>query len=187
MQKGPQGPFFQLAKPAECLVAATTTAVTTATAAATATAATSATAVTAATTSAAAVTAATTTTTAAASTTAVATATTEAAATGTWRTCLHWAGFVHHETTSAVLLTVHAVDSCLCFCIAGHFDKAETFRATGVTFHHDFGAGNGTVCGKGLLQVFVTERIWQIAYVKFVAHERTPQNNSKRDGVQNRY
>jgi hypothetical protein len=36
------------------------------------------------------------------------------------------------------------------------------------------------------LQVFVTERIRQVAYVKFVAHGRTPQNNSKRDGVFNR-
>jgi hypothetical protein len=37
-----------------------------------------------------------------------------------------------------------------------------------------------------LLQVFVTESVGQVAHVKFVAHERTPQNNSKRDGVQNR-
>jgi hypothetical protein len=42
------------------------------------------------------------------------------------------------------------------------------------------------MCCKGLLQVFITERIGQIAHVKFVAHERTPQKNSKRDGVQNR-
>jgi hypothetical protein len=42
------------------------------------------------------------------------------------------------------------------------------------------------VCCKRLLQIFVTERIRQVAYVKFVAHVRTPQNNSKRDGVQTR-
>jgi hypothetical protein len=189
-KKGQEALFFNWLLPAECLVAATTTAVTAAATAATATAATASTAaVTAAAASTAAVTAATATA-ATASTAAVTTTTTaaaEAAATGTWRTCLHWARFVHNETTSTVLLTIHSVDSCLRFCIAGHFNKTETFRTTGVTFHHDFGAGNGTVCGKCLLQVFVTERIWQIAYVKFVAHERTPQNNSKRDGVQNRY
>jgi hypothetical protein len=185
-KKGQEALFFNWLLPAECLVAATTTAIT---AAATATAATASTAaVTAAAASTAAVTAATATA-ATASTAAVTTTTAaaEAAAAGTWRTCLHWARFVHNETTSTVLLTIHSVDSCLRFCIAGHFNKTETFRTTGVTFHHDFGAGNGTVCGKCLLQVFVTERIWQIAYVKFVAHERTPQNNSKRDGVQNRY
>jgi hypothetical protein len=42
------------------------------------------------------------------------------------------------------------------------------------------------VRSKGLLQVFVTEGIGQVAHVKFVAHVGTPQNNSKRDGVQNR-
>jgi hypothetical protein len=70
--------------------------------------------------------------------------------------------------------------------IIGHFDKTETLGATRVTFHHDFGAGDGTVGCKRLLQIIITERIWQIADVKFVAHERTPQNNSKRDGVHNR-
>jgi hypothetical protein len=84
------------------------------------------------------------------------------------------------------LLAVHSADCCLRFGIAAHFHKAEPFGTTGIALHHDLGACDGTVCGKCLLQVFVTERIWQIANVKFVAHERTPQKNSKRDGVQNR-
>jgi hypothetical protein len=182
MKKGPQGPFFSMGvSPFECLVAATATAVTTAAAAAaTATAAASAAAVT--TTAAAAATAST-----AAVTAATASTTTEAAAASAGRTCFHWASFVNHETAATVLLTIHAVDSSLCFSIAGHFHKAEAFRAAGVTFHHDFGAGDSAMCGKCLLQVFVTERIRQVAYVKFVAHERTPQNNSKRDGVQYRH
>jgi hypothetical protein len=150
------------------LVAATTTAVTTAAAATTVAAATATTAA-----SAAAVAAATATT-----------AATEAAAACTGGTCFHWASFVHYETTATVLLTVYASDSCLSFCIAAHFHKAEAFGATCVTFHHDFGAGNRTVRSECLLQIFVTERIRQVAYVKFVAHVRTPQNNSKRDGVQ---
>jgi hypothetical protein len=106
-----------------------------------------------------------------------------AGAGGTW---FHGTGFVHHETATAELLTVNAVDSSLCFSVATHFHKAEAFGTASVTFHHDFGAGNGTVWSKSLLQVFVTERIRQIAYVKFVAHVRTPQNNSKRDGVHTR-
>src|SRR5450830_1521011 len=154
--------------PDECLVAATATAVTAAAAAVTAT-------TTAAAASATAVTAAT------------ASATTEAAAASAGRTCFHRTGFVNHETTATVLLTVHAVDSSLCLSVAAHFHKAEAFGAAGVTFHHDLGASDGTVCGKCLLQVFVTESVGQVAHVKFVAHERTPQNNSKRDGVQNRY
>ncbi len=159
-----------------CLVAAAATAaaaVTTATAAAasTAAAAVTTTAATAATASTAAVTAA------AASTTA------EAAATAARCTWLHGASFVHDETASTILLAIHAVDGSLCLSVAAHFHKAEAFGAASVTFHHDFGAGNGTVSCECLLQVFVTERIRQIAYVKFVAHERTPQNNSKRDLV----
>ena len=117
---------------------------------------------------------------------ATASTTTEAAAASAGRTRLHRTGFVHHQATTAKLLAVHAVDSCLCFSVAAHFHKAEAFGTASVTFHHDFGARNGTVCCKSLLQVFVTERIRQVAYVKFVAHARTPQNNSKRDGVQNR-
>ncbi len=157
-------------------------------------AAATATAVTAATATAAA-SGATAVTTAAATTATTGTAAVTAAATGTATktaaTCaggarLHGTRFVDHQTTATELLAVHSADCCLCFGIAAHFHKAESFRTTGVTLHHDLGAGDRTVCGKCLLQVFVTERIWQIANVKFVAHAGTPQNNSKRDGVQNR-
>jgi hypothetical protein len=154
-----------------CLVAATATAVTTTTAAAAAATATTTTAVTTA--------AAATTVAATAATTAAASTATEAAATRAGRTCFHGTCFVDHETAATELLTIHAADSCLCFSIAAHFHKAEAFGAASVTFHHDFGAGNGTVGCKRLLLVFITERIRQIAYVKFVAHVRTPQNNSQ--------
>jgi hypothetical protein len=173
-------PDLHLAKLGMCLVAATATATAITTATATTGAAT-------ATTSAATVTAAT--GAAATGTTAVATAaaaTTEAAAARAGRTGFHRTGFVHHEATATELLAIHGIDGGLCLRIIAHFDETETFRAAGVTFHHDFGAGNGTVCCERLLQIFVTERIRQVAYVKFVAHERTPQNNSKRDGVHNR-
>ena len=155
--------------------AATATAVT---AAATTTAASGATAVTTA--------AATAATTGTAAVTAAASTTTKAAATRAGRTRFHGTRFVNHQTTATELLAVHSADCCLRFGIAAHFHKAEAFGTTGVTLHHDLGAGDRTVCGKCLLQVFVTERIWQIANVKFVAHAGTPQNNSKRDGVQNR-
>ena len=155
--------------------AATATAVT---AAATTTAASGATAVTTA--------AATAATTGTAAVTAAASTTTKAAATRAGRTRFHGTRFVNHQTTATELLAVHSADCCLRFGIAAHFHKAEAFGTTGVTLHHDLGAGDRTVCGKCLLQVFVTERIWQIANVKFVAHAGTPQNNSKRDGAQNR-
>ncbi len=156
--------------------AATTTAVTaaTATAATTGTTAVTAAAATAATTGTAAVTAA------------AACSATKTAATCAGRARLHGTRFVNHQTSTTELLAVHSADSCLRFGIAAHFHKAEAFRTSGVTLHHDLGAGDRTVCGKCLLQVFVTERIWQIANVKFVAHAGTPQNNSKRDGAQNR-
>jgi len=101
--------------------------------------------------------------TAASATTVAATAAAKAA--GAWRTCLHRTGFIHYHATSAQRLAVHAVDGCLCFCIAGHFDKAKAFGATGVAFHHDFGAGNSAKLTKGLLQIFVTHRIRQVADV----------------------
>ena len=115
-----------------------------------------------------------------------ATASTTAEAARAGRTWFHRTGFVHYQATAAKLLTVHGVDGGLCLSVTAHFHKAEAFGTASVTFHHDFGAGNGTVCGERLLQVFVTERIRQVAYVKFVAHGWTPQNNSKRDGVLNR-
>lgn len=127
-----------------------------------------------------------TTTARATATTVAATASTTAEAAGAGGTGFHGACFVHHEATATELLTIECADSRLCFSVAAHFHKAEAFGAASVTFHHDFGAGNGTVGGECLLQVFVTERIGQVAHVKFVAHERTPQNNSKRDGVLNR-
>jgi RNA recognition motif-containing protein len=65
-------------------------------------------------------------------------------------------------------------------------NEAEAFGAAGVTFHHDFGAGDGTVSCECLLQIIITERIWHIPDVQCVAHEITPQNNSKLDGVHNR-
>jgi hypothetical protein len=68
-------------------------------------------------------------------------------------------------------LAIDATDSGLRFSIAAHFHKAEALGTASVTFHHDFGACDGTVGSKCLLQVFVTERIWQIANVKFVAHK----------------
>jgi hypothetical protein len=161
------------------LITAATTTATAVTAAATTTATTG----TAAVTTAAAATA---TTGTAAVTTAAACTATEAAAACAGGTRFHGTRFVNHQTTATKLLAVHSADCRLRFGIAAHFHKAEAFGATGVTLHHDLGASDRTVCGKCLLQVFVTERIWQIADVKFVAHAGTPQNNSKRDGVQNR-
>jgi hypothetical protein len=160
------------------LVAATATAAAAITTATTAAATASTAAVTAATTTTAA---ATTGSAAITTTTAATSAAAEAAATrSTW---LHGASFVHDETATTVLLTVHAIDGGLRLSITAHFHKAEAFGAASVTFHHDFCAGDGAVSSESLLKVFITERIRQIAYVKFVAHERTPENNSKRDLV----
>jgi hypothetical protein len=138
-------------------VAAAATAVTAAAATATTAAATTVTAAAAATATAA---------------TAAVTATTAAAeATATGRTWLHRTGFVDNQTTATVLLAVHGADSGLRFSFAAHFDETKALRAAGIALHHDFGAGNGTVGRKGLLEVFVAEGIGQVAHVKFVAHQ----------------
>jgi hypothetical protein len=158
-KKGPEGPFYKL----DSFLVAGATAAAVSTAAAGASTATAAVSTTAAAAGATA-------TTVAATTTAAST-TTEAAATGAGRTGFHGTGFIHNQTATAVLLAVHAADSSLCFSIAAHFHKAEALGTASVTFHHDFGAGDGTVGSKCLLQVFVTERIWQVANVKFVAHK----------------
>jgi hypothetical protein len=171
-----------------CLVAATATAVTTTTAATgTATAAVAAATgtITAAASAARAITAAAVAAAARATTaTKAATAAAEAASAG--RTGFHRTSFVYDQTTTTKLLAIHGLNGGLRFGIAAHFHKAETLRTASVALHHDFCAGNGTVCGKCLLQIFVTERIRQVAYVKFVAHGGTPENNSKSDGVHNR-
>jgi hypothetical protein len=141
---------------------ATATAVTTTTAAAGASAAT------AAVTTAAATTGAATATTVAAAT--AASTTTEATATRAGRTGFHRTGFINNQTATTVLLAIDATDSGLRFSVAAHFHKAEAFGAASVTFHHDFCACDCAVWSKCLLQIFVTERIWQVANVKFVAH-----------------
>jgi hypothetical protein len=156
-------------------VAATTTGTATTAAAATGTA-------TAAASTAAAVGATETATTAAAFTataaasTAAETTTAAAEAAGTGRTCLHRTGFVDDNATATQRSTVHAADGSLCFWIAGHFDKAEALRTTGVTFHHYFSAGDCAILAKGLFQIAIANRVRQIADVQFVAHEGTPIN-----------
>ena len=142
------------------LVAAATAAVAAATAAFTTTAAT--------TTVAATATAVSTTTAASAITTAT---------TAGWAS-LHGTGFIHHQSAAAMLLTVKASNSCLCFGVAAHFYESKAFGATCVALHHDFGAGDVAKSSKCTLQVFVTERIRQVADVKFIAQDRDSSKNT---------
>jgi hypothetical protein len=69
-------------------------------------------------------------------------------------------------------LAVHAIDRRLRLRITAHFDKAKAFGAAGITLHHDFGAGDGPELAERLFEIVVTHRIWQVANVEFVAHER---------------
>jgi hypothetical protein len=71
-------------------------------------------------------------------------------------------------------LAIHAIDGCLGFGIAAHFNKAKAFGAACIALHHDFGAGDSAKLTKGLFQVAIAHGIWQIANVKFVAHSGTP-------------
>jgi hypothetical protein len=104
--------------------------------------------------------------------------------TGAGRTCLHRTGFIHHRIAPTQRLTIHAIDGGLRFSIAAHFDKAKAFGSTGVTFHHDFGAGDNTEFTEGLFQIVVTNRIRQVADVKFIAHERdSSKHRDKSDGA----
>jgi len=129
----------------------------------------------------AAVAAAFTTTAATATTTAAAVSTTAAAVstatTAGWAS-LHGTGFIHHQSAAAMLLTVKASNSCLCFGVAAHFYESKAFRATCVALHHDFGAGDVAKSSKCTLQVFVTERIRQVADVKFIAQDRDSSKNT---------
>ena len=124
---------------------------------------------------------ATATTTVAAATTAVSTTTSAAAITAAttagWAS-FHGTGFVHHQSAAAMLLTVEARNSCLCFGVAAHFYESKAFGATGVALHHDFGAGDVAKSSKCTLQVFVTERIRQVADVKFIAQDRDSSKNT---------
>ena len=107
-------------------------------------------------------------TTAVTATARITTAATKAAC--AWRTCFHRTGFVHDNAATTQRLAIHAIDGCLRFSVAAHFHKAKAFRTASVTFHHDFSAGNRAKLTKRLLQVFVANRVRQIANVKFVAH-----------------
>ena len=118
----------------------------------------------------------------ASATTAVSTTTTAAAAITTATTAgwasFHGSGFIHHQSAAAMLLTVKARNSCLCFGVAAHFYESKAFGATCVALHHDFGAGDVAKSSKCTLQVFVTERIRQIADVKFIAQDRDSSKNT---------
>jgi len=120
------------------------------------------------------------TTVAAATTTAVSTTTAAAITTATtagWAS-FHGSGFIHHQSAAAMLLTVKARNSCLCFGVAAHFYESKAFGATCVALHHDFGAGDVAKSSKCTLQVFVTERIRQVADVKFIAQDRDSSKNT---------
>jgi len=120
------------------------------------------------------------TTVAAATTTAVSTTTAAAITTATtagWAS-FHGSGFIHHQSAAAMLLAVEARNSCLCFGVAAHFYESKAFGATCVALHHDFGAGDVAKSSKCTLQVFVTERIRQVADVKFIAQDRDSSKNT---------
>ncbi|MEK0432343.1 MAG: hypothetical protein RL700_550 [Pseudomonadota bacterium] len=163
MKKGPAGPFVCERRSVFVATAAaiTTTTATTAVAATTFTA--TATTTTVATTAAAA----------AAVTTAATAAVATAATTARWAR-LHGTGFVDDQAATTERLAIHAADGCLRFRIRRHLHKAEAFGATGVAFHHDLGACDGTKLTKRLFQIAITNGIRQIAHVQFVAHSGTP-------------
>jgi hypothetical protein len=162
---------------------ATATAIT-ATAAATAALATTAT-TTAIASATAAVAAATFTTTTAASAAIAATATTAETATARsgWA-CFHGTGFVDHHIAATQRLAIHAMDGSLGFFIVAHFHEAEAFGTARVTFHHDFGTGDHPKFTKSLFQIAVSNRVRQVADVKFVAHEGdSSKHKDKSDGA----
>jgi hypothetical protein len=81
-------------------------------------------------------------------------------------------------------LAVHAIDGRLGFVVAAHFHKTKTLGTARVTFHHDFGAGHHAKLTKSLFQISVSNRIWQVANVKFIAHKRdSSKHRNKSDGV----
>lgn len=92
---------------------------------------------------------------------------------------------VHRQVTATHVLAVHAADCGLSFLTAGHLDKAETFGSTAVAFHHHFGRLNMAKGRKLLLQIFIANRVRQVANIKFVAHfgafqKKRPAKNRRR-------
>jgi hypothetical protein len=156
---------------AAAAVGAAETAATT-TAAATATAAEAAATTTAAAEATAAAAFATAATTAEATTAAAAAFTTGTAvgATETARALFTRTSLVHNHSTTTDGLTIQAVDCGLGFRIRSHFDKAETLRTAGFPIHHHLGGADCTVSREGLVQIFITHTVGQIAYVKLISH-----------------
>ena len=93
-----------------------------------------------------------------------------AVTTTTGRTGLHWASNVDGQITTAHVLAMHCLDCCFGFRAAGHLDKAKALLATCVAFHHDLGRLDLAEGRKLLVQIVVTNRVRQIADIKFVAH-----------------
>jgi hypothetical protein len=165
---------------------ATATFATATTITATAAFATTATAATAAAAVAAATAAATFTTTTAATAAAIATtaSTAETATASSGWACLHGTGFVDHHIAATQRLAIHAMDGSLGFFITAHFHEAEAFGTARVTFHHDFGTGDRPKFTKSLFQIAVSNRVRQVADVKFVAHEGdSSKHKDKSDGA----
>jgi hypothetical protein len=158
---------------AAATITTVTTAAITATTAATVTAAT---AVRAAEVAVIATAAAVRTTTAAAATAVAATTTAVTATAFAWRTLLSWASFVDHHGAATQILTMHTGNGCLCLRVVAHFHKAKAFGATGIALHHHASAFDFTKRTKCVLQIFITHRVRQIAYVQSITHLVLPIN-----------
>jgi hypothetical protein len=54
-------------------------------------------------------------------------------------TLFSWPSLVHGERPSLLVLPIQASNGCLSFLVIAHLDKAEAFRAAGVSVHDDLG------------------------------------------------
>jgi hypothetical protein len=111
--------------------------------------------------------------------TAVATTTTAAAVATTAftrRTLLSRARFIDHHSAATEVLAMHTSNGRLRLRVISHFHKTKSFGATCVALHHHASTFDFTKRCKSGLQIIITHRVRQIAYIQSITHLVLPIN-----------
>jgi hypothetical protein len=79
-------------------------------------------------------------------------------------------GFIDGQGTAIMLKTIQGGDCRSGFVVAGHFNKAESFAATGVAIVDDLSGNNLAMSGKQLLEFRAVDIVTEIPHVQFLTH-----------------
>jgi hypothetical protein len=71
---------------------------------------------------------------------------------------------------------MHTGNRCLCLGIVAHFYESKTFGTARVALHHHASAFDFAKRAKSGLQIIVTHRVRQIAYIQSITHLVLPIN-----------